>query len=173
MKHNLAIVTALLLAPPASVHAAEPAVAPPSKTKQWSLAGPLGQTPPRENESWPLSDQQNRGGWVKFDAMWDEFGGPALDTDKWIVGMSWWRGRQPAWFNPSNVAVRAGQLHLTMRKEPVPPDMEKHGYKDYTSAALHTRTSKATAHRTVTPRCRSPCATTAPHPRSRCPCGSP
>jgi len=139
MKPILPLLIALLLAPLAAVYAAEPSVVPPSKPKQWTLAGPLGKTPPRENESWPLSDQQNRGGWVKSDPMWDEFNGLALDTNKWIVGMSWWRGRQPAWFSPSNVAVRAGQLHLTMRKEPVPPDMEKHGYKDYSSAALHTR----------------------------------
>jgi hypothetical protein len=111
--------------------------------RQWTLAGPLGETPKRGSEILPLSDQQNLGGWVKLDTMSDEFAGPALDTNKWTVGMSWWRGRQPAWFSPSNVAVRAGQLHLTMRKEPVPPDMEKHGYKDYTSAALHTRARSA------------------------------
>jgi len=136
---RLFTLTTLLLAPLAALHAVEPAVVPPSKPKQWNLTGAFGRTPLRENESWPLSDQKNRDGWVKFEPMWDEFDGPALDTNKWTVGMSWWRGRQPAWFKPSNVAARAGQLHLTMRKEPVPPDMEKHGYKDYTSAALHTR----------------------------------
>src|SRR5512137_774182 len=71
--------------------------------------------------------------------MWDEFDGPTLDTNKWRIGMSWWRGRQPAWFNPTNVTVRDGGLHLTMRKEAVPPELEKQGYKDYTSAALHTK----------------------------------
>ncbi len=107
--------------------------------RQWTLQGPLGETPKRLSESLPLSDQQNRRHWVKFEPMWDEFEGAALDTNKWIVGMSWWRGRQPAWFNPTNVSVGQGRLHLTMRKESVPKEMEKHGYRDYTSAALHTR----------------------------------
>lgn len=107
--------------------------------KHWTLQGPLGESPKRVTESLPLSDQSNRGGWVKYEPLGDEFDGPALDTNKWIVGMSWWRGRQPAWFNPTNVSVSGGQLHLTMRKEPVPADLGKAGYHDYTSAALHSR----------------------------------
>lgn len=107
--------------------------------KQWTLKGPLGETPKRVTDQLPLSDQQNRGGWVKLAPMWDEFNGTALDTNRWIVGMSWWRGRQPACFNPSNVTIRDGHLHLTMRKETVPQELQKHGYHDYTSAALHTR----------------------------------
>jgi len=108
--------------------------------KQWTLKGPLGDTPKQVRKDLPLSDQPNRGGWKQFELMWDEFDGPALDTNKWTVGMSWWRGRQPAWFNPTNVPVREGHLHLIMRKETVPQELEKHGYRDYTSAALHTRT---------------------------------
>lgn len=73
-------------------------------------------------------------------ADWDEFNGPALDTNKWVLGITGWLGRQPAWFNPANVTVHDGQLQLTMRKEAVPPELEKRGYHDYTSAALHTRT---------------------------------
>jgi len=107
--------------------------------KQWTLKGPLSESPKRLAESLPLADQQNRGGWAKFEPMWDEFNGPALDTNRWIVGMSWWKGRQPAWFNPTNVFVRDGQLHLAMRKETVPAELQKQGYHDYTSAALHTR----------------------------------
>jgi beta-glucanase (GH16 family) len=107
--------------------------------KHWTLKGPLGENPKRSSEVLPLSDQQNRGGWVKSERMWDEFDGAALDTNRWIIGMSWWRGRQPAWFNPTNVGVSQGQLHLTMRKEGVPKELEKHGYRGYTSAALHTR----------------------------------
>lgn len=107
--------------------------------RQWTLQGPLGETPRRVTEALPLSDQQNAGGWEKFAPMWDEFDGAALDTNQWTVGMSWWRGRQPAWFNPTNVFVRDGQLHLVLRKETVPKEMEKLGYHDYTSAALHTK----------------------------------
>ena len=64
---------------------------------------------------------------------------PTLDTNKWTLGMYWWQGRQPAWFNPRNVEVKNGQLHLTMRQETVPAEMKTKGYHDYTSAALHTK----------------------------------
>ena len=107
--------------------------------RQWTLQGPLAATPARTTEALPLSDQANRGRWVRYEPMWDEFEGGSLDTNRWVVGMYWWQGRQPAWFSPSNVVVRDGRLHLTMRKEPVPADMEKRGYRNYTSAALHTR----------------------------------
>ena len=107
--------------------------------KQWTLKGPLTERPQRVSEVLPLSDQQNKGRWVKFEPMWDEFDQPTLDTNKWTVGMYWWQGRQPAWFNPRNVEVRDGQLHLTMRREEVPAGMKAKGYHDYSSAALHTK----------------------------------
>jgi hypothetical protein len=37
------------------------------------------------------------------------------------------------------VTVSDGKLHLTMRKEKLPPEAEKEGYKDYTSAVLHSK----------------------------------
>jgi beta-glucanase (GH16 family) len=107
--------------------------------RQWTLKGPLPDGPQRGSELLPMSDQENKGGWIRFDEMWDEFDGRTLDTNKWTVGMHWWQGRQPAWFSPKNVEVRGGQLHLTMRKEPVPDQMKARGYHDYTSAALHTK----------------------------------
>ena len=36
-----------------------------------------------------------------------------------------------------------GKLHLTMRKEKLPPELAKQGYHDYTSAALHTKARTA------------------------------
>ena len=107
--------------------------------KQWTLKGPLSELPKRVSEVLPLSDQQNKAGWVRFEPTWDEFDQPTLDTNKWTVGMYWWQGRQPAWFSPQNVEVRNGQLHLTMRREEVPAEMKRRGYHDYSSAALHTR----------------------------------
>jgi len=107
--------------------------------KQWTRKGPLSETPGRISEQLPLSDQQNKAGWVKFDPMWDEFDEPTLDTNKWVVGMYWWQGRQPAWFNPRNVEVQNGQLHLTMRQESLPAEVKARGYHDYSSAALHSR----------------------------------
>ncbi|MFZ1937301.1 MAG: family 16 glycosylhydrolase [Thermoguttaceae bacterium] len=90
-------------------------------------------------DAYPLSDQQNRRGWVAFEPMSDEFEKKELDAKKWIVGMTWWKGRQPALFSDKNVTVSDGKLHLTMRKEKLPPEAEKLGYHDYTSAALHTK----------------------------------
>jgi beta-glucanase (GH16 family) len=71
--------------------------------------------------------------------MSDEFDGEELDLNKWNRGLYWWKGRQPALFSDENVTVSDGKLHLTMRKEKVPEQFEKWGYRDYTSAALHTK----------------------------------
>ena len=109
-------------------------------TKIWNRIGPLGETPKRVTDACPLSDQQNKGGWVSFEPMSDEFEGKELDLKKWIVGMPWWKGRQPALFSEKNVTVSDGKLHLTMRKEKLPAELKKQGYHDYTSAALYTKT---------------------------------
>jgi len=106
---------------------------------QWTLVGPLGETPKRVTDSLPLSHQSDVGVWVKYEPMSDEFEGGALDTNKWVRNMEWWKGRQPALFKAENVAVEHGQLLLTMRKEPVPEEFSKRGYHDYTSAAVHSR----------------------------------
>jgi len=107
--------------------------------EHWTLKYPLSKSPSRISELLPLSDQQNKAVWVKFEPMWDEFAEPTLNTNKWTVGMYWWQGRQPAWFNPRNVEVKDGQLQLKMRQEEVPAEMKTKGYHDYTSAALHTK----------------------------------
>ena len=108
-------------------------------TKNWSRDGTLGETPKRITDAFPLSDQQNKGQWVKFEPMSDEFEGKELDTKKWTVGMAWWKGRQPALFSEKNVTVSDGKLHLTMRKEKLPAELGKLGYHDYTSAAMHSK----------------------------------
>jgi beta-glucanase (GH16 family) len=95
--------------------------------------------PRHVTDAFPLSDQENKLGWTKFEPMSDEFEGKELDRDKWRLGMYWWKGRQPALFSDKNVTVSDGRLHLTMRKEKLPEEAEKAGYKDYTSAALHSR----------------------------------
>ncbi|TVS20476.1 MAG: glycosyl hydrolase family protein [Planctomycetaceae bacterium] len=108
-------------------------------TRIWNRVGPLGETPRHVTDAYPLSDQDNKGGWVKFEPMSDEFEGQELDPGKWNRGLYWWKGRQPALFSDKNVTVSDGKLHLTMRKEKVPAEFEKLGYKDYTSAALHSK----------------------------------
>ena len=108
-------------------------------TKIWNRTGPLGETPKHVTDAYPMSDQDNKGGWVKFEPMTDEFEGQELDRNKWVMGIEGWKGRQPALFSEKNVTVSDGNLHLTMRKEKLPAEAEKQGYKDYTSAALHTK----------------------------------
>lgn len=122
---------------PASAPGSEISEKRPGKT--WTRKGPLGETPKHVTDALPLSDQQNKAGWVKYEPMSDEFDGEALNLKKWALGMYWWKGRQPALFSDKNVTVSGGKLHLTMRKEKVPQEFTKQGYHDYTSAALHTR----------------------------------
>ncbi|KAI9003432.1 concanavalin A-like lectin/glucanase domain-containing protein [Hyaloraphidium curvatum] len=112
-----------------------------AEDRNWTRAGPLGDLPQRTSDVLPLSDQANAGGWVRYDAMWDEFDGPALDAAKWRPSLPWWQGRPPAWFDPKNVAVQESCLTLTMKKDN-PPEMPKDGgYKDYTSAIVSSLTS--------------------------------
>jgi hypothetical protein len=110
-----------------------------ARPDEWTRVGPLGETPKRVTDALPLSHQSEVGVWVKYEPMSDEFEGGALDTDKWVRNMYWWKGRQPALFKAENVTVDKGQLLLTMRKEPVPEEFRKQGYRDYTSAAVHSR----------------------------------
>jgi len=112
-------------------------------TKIWNRTGPLGETPKHATDAYPLSDQENKSGWAKVEALSDEFDGDNLDLKKWTRGLGWWKGRQPALFSDKNVTVSDGKLHLTMRKEKLPEEVEKLGYKDYTSACLY---SKVRAH---------------------------
>jgi beta-glucanase (GH16 family) len=114
--------------------------------KGWTLVGPLGATPKGITDAFPLSDQENKSGWVKYEPMSDEFDGPDLDTKKWVRNMYWWKGRQPALFREQNVTVSGGKLHLTMRKEKLPEAVQKNGYRDYSSAAVHSTTRTCYGH---------------------------
>ena len=117
---RFALAVILLLG--AAVHAEDKRPA-----KIWNRTGPLGETPKHVTDACPLSDQENKGGWVKFEPMTDEFEGQDLDLNKWNRGMYWWKGRQPALFSDKNVTVSDGKLHLTMRKEKLPAEAEKQG----------------------------------------------
>jgi beta-glucanase (GH16 family) len=139
MKRTLLVITFGLLFAQSTI-AAEPSPSNEKRpTKIWNRSGPLGDTPKRVTDASPLSDQDNKDGWIKFEPMSDEFEGKELDQKKWVMGIEGWKGRQPALFSDKNVTVSDGKLHLTMRKEKLPPEVEKLGYKDYTSAALHTK----------------------------------
>lgn len=136
MRLQLVSAAALLVMSSADAQQQEAAKRP---NKIWNRTGPLGETPQHVTNSYPLSDQQNLGGWVRYEPMSDEFDDDRLDKEKWTLGLYWWKGRQPALFSDKNVTVSDGKLHLTMRREKLPEPFEKLGYKDYTSAALHSR----------------------------------
>jgi len=95
----------------------------------------------RTTELLPLSDQANEGNWEKFQPLWDEFEGSTLDTKKWWDRNPHWKGRQPGLFDPANVAVSDGKLHLTMRKTEPPEALRKQGYHTYTCAAVKSKTT--------------------------------
>ena len=52
-------------------------------------SGPLGETPQHVTDAYPLSDENNKGGWIKFEPMMDELEGQDLDLNKWNRGMYW------------------------------------------------------------------------------------
>ncbi|MBL7152691.1 MAG: family 16 glycosylhydrolase [Phycisphaerae bacterium] len=107
--------------------------------KSWERAGPLGPKPNHTTDAYPLSDQANKAGWVKYAQMSDEFDGDELDAEKWWPKNPRWLGRKPAWFDPANVNVADGKLHLSMKKNE-PPGMPKDkGYHTYTSAAVQSK----------------------------------
>jgi len=94
----------------------------------------------RTNEEFPLSDLSNTEGWVRYEPLWDEFGGTTLDAAKWYPYNPGWKGRQPGWFSPDNVTVSDGKLHLALRAEDPPESAKAEGYNTFTSAAVQGRT---------------------------------
>lgn len=105
-----------------------------------------GEKPKHITDAFPLSDQQSKSGWAKFDPMSDEFEGDGLDLAKWNRGLYWWTGRQPALFSDKHVTVSDGKPHLTMRNKKVPEKFKNLGYHDYTSAALHSEARSSYVH---------------------------
>jgi len=103
----------------------------------WTLVGPLGKTPVRKNDRYPLTDQRNQAGWSLYAPTSDEFNGDKLDAAKWWDINPQWRGREPALFMPHNVEVRGGMLRLTMKNESVTGALK--GYDTFTSAAVQSR----------------------------------
>lgn len=87
-----------------------------SEDNGWTRVGLLPNPPKRVNDIYPLSDQANKGHWVKNDELSDEFEGASLDTSKWQTAYPGYRGRPPSRFSPKNVSVSGGGLHLVMSK---------------------------------------------------------
>jgi len=111
------------------------------KPQSWVKTGELGTRPQRITDSFPLSDQANKGNWIKYEPMSDEFEGNQLEPNKWYPRNPGWLGRQPAYFYTGNVTVSDGKLHLTMRKQEAPEMPRDKGYHTYTSAAVKSKTT--------------------------------
>lgn len=111
-----------------------------AKHHEWTLEGPIGPTPERRNDKFPLSDPGNKHQWSRWEELSDEFNSSKLDASKWTPRHRTWRGRKPAPFMPSNVAIKDGLLGLTMRKEAPPQRLKNHGFHTYTSAAVQSLT---------------------------------
>ena len=108
------------------------------KLKGWVRQGELGAKPKRVTDAYPLSDQANEGNWLRHAPMSDEFQGKNLDDTRWWPKNPSWAGRKPALFDPANVSVSDGKLHLAMRKGAAPEneDLRRPGYHTYTSYTL-------------------------------------
>ncbi|MGX1086673.1 LamG domain-containing protein; glycoside hydrolase family 16 protein [Pseudomonas sp. AP3_22 TE3818] len=116
-------------------------VAIPKQANVWTRVGPLGAVPASTHASLPLSDQANAGHWVLDTPLCDDFNGDALDRERWYVNNGTGSdslGRRPALFTPENASVADGNLNIVFRKQTLPEKYIKLGFKDYTSAMVHT-----------------------------------
>ncbi|MAF10774.1 hypothetical protein CMK11_10000 [Candidatus Poribacteria bacterium] len=78
-------------------------------------------------------------GWEPIPEMTDEFDGASLDAKKWHANNPTWLGRQPGYFDPKNVTVSDGKMHITMRRDDLPGLPE--GYHTYTCGAVQSKTT--------------------------------
>ncbi|MEM1109440.1 MAG: family 16 glycosylhydrolase [Planctomycetota bacterium] len=105
----------------------------------WTRARPLGETPERFTDRYPLSDQENEGNWKRYPRLTDDFRGRRLNPRRWHDHNPNWYGRTPALFLPSNVEVSRGELHLTMRYDESYPKVIQYRdslYENYSSASV-------------------------------------
>ncbi|MFY0731793.1 family 16 glycosylhydrolase [Pseudomonas sp. NFX15] len=115
-------------------------VAIPKQANLWTRVGPLGSAPQQTHTDLPLSDQANAGRWVLDTQLSDDFNGSTLDRDRWYVNNGTGSdslGRKPALFVPENATLGSGNLNIVFRKQTLPEKYTKLGYKDYTSAMVH------------------------------------
>ena len=73
MRLVILLIIAAVVPPAVSVYGQQVPAKRPNKI--WNRSGPLGETPKYVTDVCPLSDQNNKGGWVKFEPMSDEFEG--------------------------------------------------------------------------------------------------
>ena len=72
----------------------------------------------------------------------DDFTGTSLDFDKWYDFVPAWYGRQPGYFDRSNVSVSNGLLHLASRElspEEVSVENKARGFDRFSTAFVRSR----------------------------------
>ena len=111
----------------------------------WTHKGPLPRPlPKRLSHEYPLSDQENRGGWTRFEALSDEFESEQLDANKWWDHNPDWYGRIPSRFLARNVKTTNGLMCITMQKDTSLPEESLYRnhkvYKDYSSGSVVSKT---------------------------------
>jgi beta-glucanase (GH16 family) len=87
----------------------------------------------------PYSDRSGTARWTRLDHLSDEFEGQGLDRTKWHDTNPEWLGKQPAFFDPSNVRVDGGRLTITTREADPPEHLRSLGYRGYSSGAVQSR----------------------------------
>lgn len=115
-------------------------VAIPKQANIWTRVGTLGSTPQQTHTDLPLSDQANAGRWVLDTQLSDDFNASTLDRDRWYVNNGTGSdslGRKPGLFVPENASLGSGNLNIVFRKQTLPEKYVKLGFKDYTSAMVH------------------------------------
>ena len=91
----------------------------------------------RKNDRYPLSDQDNKGGWVLDKKFTDEFEGKKLNTKRWHPKNPSWKGREPTFFHPANTSFEDGELVMKINqhgKEKLP--------KGYTHSSAFIKSKK-------------------------------
>eukprot|EP00943_MAST-04B_sp_MAST-4B-sp1_P001217 g1217.t1 len=93
----------------------------------------------------PFSDPNNKGNWIPYEPLTDEFAGTSLNFSKWSTSYKdlGWYGRKPGMFLPSNVEVKNG--FLTMYAKAAKRNSSwPAGFDNFTTSAIHSfnRTSR-------------------------------
>lgn len=114
----------------------------------WERKGPIPPPLARTSDALPLIDQANAGHWQRYEPQSDEFNGIALDATKWWDHNPGWYGRVPAPFMPDNIAIKDGELQLTLRKDDrikafTPYKEVTKPYGGYSSASVTSKTALA------------------------------
>lgn len=85
----------------------------------------------------PLAGPPPGSKWKPIPELSDEFEGNKLDSTKWHDHNPGWKGREPGYFSPKNVALRDGKLCLTSRV--VALENLPKGYHTFTTAAVKSK----------------------------------